>query len=404
MPSLGPALARYEHALERLHNDPGELLAVLLARDAVAMAVAEQGSLSVEQARHLAALDKKLHQQARQHALSDLPSWRDSFTPPDTAWWWHFDTPVGPEARSDVPWIVLASVLVTLTIPLALEIIRRLWDGAPDTISLVGTLLTVLLTGGPLTRRGQEFARWVLCRLPLVKPGQQAEVMAGTAALVFGVVLLLRLVAVPMLAVAYNTWGLNALDAGDITAARQHFQRSTALNPDAAVPYIHLGDAYAEIGLHDEAVLWYQQALERDANFRPIYARLGYQYNLQGEHATAQQILLAGLALDPVADDEELVEATDYALLSNLGWTYVAQDEYERALEALEEAVRLEPQNQGALPHYYLAQVYEERGDTEEACHQWHETLRYVDNEIWQDKQWHQQATQRIQELERCAP
>jgi tetratricopeptide (TPR) repeat protein len=400
---LAPALARYEHALERLGTDQDELLAVLLARDAVAVALASGEALSVEQAQQLAKLDKTLHQQSSKHALTDLPGWRDSFMSPDASWWWYLDKPAGPSARSDLPWIIVASVLVTLTIPLALEIIKRLWESAPDTISLVGTLLTLLLTGSPLTQRGQELAAWILRRLRL-RPTIHAEVLAGAAALAFVVVLLVRVAGVPALAVTYNNWGFAALEAGNITEARQHFQRAMALNPEAVVPYLNLGDAYADIGLRDEALEWYQQALERDANFRATYARLGHQYNQQGAYAAAQRVLLAGLELAPVADNEDLIVLTEYDLLSNLGWSYFAQEEYAQAREALEAAVALAPPERSALPHYYLAQVYEALGEPERASCAWEETLRYVDEENWQDRAWHQHATQRRQELGRCTP
>ncbi len=401
---LAPALSRYQHALERLNDTPDALLAVLLARDDVAAALAQNAAPSVEQARQIADLDQQLQEYARQHT-PDLADWRASLTPLETAWWWLLDEQTAEqddaaEHQRDLPWIIVASVLVALTIPLALDIIRRLWESAPDTVSLMGTLLTVLLTGSPLTRRGQELATWLLTRLRL-RPTIHAEVLAGAAALAFVVVLLGRVVGVPTLAIIYNDQGVAALEAGNITEARQAFQRSTALNPDPVVPYLNLGDAYAAIGLRDEATSWYQQALERDANFRPTYARLGHQYNQQGDHAAAQRVLLAGLELAPVADNEDLLVLTEYDLLSNLGWAYFAQEEYTQAREVLEAAIALAPPERGALPHYYLARVYEALDEPEQARDQWLETLRYVDGEDWQDKAWHQEATQRIQELER---
>jgi tetratricopeptide (TPR) repeat protein len=404
MSPLAPALSRYQHALERLNDDPAELLAVLLARDDVAATLAQSVAPSVEQARHLADLDEQLREYARQHT-PDLADWRASLIPPETDWWWHLDEQTAEqddaaEYQRDLPWIIVASVLVTLTIPLALDIIKRLWESAPDTVSLVGTLLTVLLTGSPLTKRGQELATWILTRLRM-PPTLHAQMLAGAATLAFALVLLGRVVGVPALAIVYNDRGVAALEAGNITEARQAFQRSTALNPDPVVPYLNLGDAYAAIGLHDEATSWYQQALEQNANFRPVYARLGHQYNQQSEYATAQRVLLAGLERAPVANNEDLIVLTRYDLLSNLGWAYFAQEEYDQAREALEAAIALAPPERGALPHYYLARVYEALDEPEQAYAQWLETLRYVDGEDWQDKAWHQEATQRIQELER---
>jgi tetratricopeptide (TPR) repeat protein len=416
---LSPALARYEHALERMQIDPDELLAVLLTRDDVAIALSNGATLSAEQAHNLTMFDKSLRRTPGA-ALHGLPAWRQSVGPAENAWWWYLDLPAGHEPSHNLLWHILAGVLITITLPVAVDIIERLWHGAPDTWSVVGTMLIVLLTGGPLTRRGRDIGSNLLRHIFGVSPYRQAELMARLAALTFVIVLLIRFAGIPILARVYNNWGTVALDMQNLTEAQQHFQRSTALNPDPVVPYLNLGDAYADMGLYEEAMSLYQQALEHNANFRLVYARLGYQYNQQSEYTTAQRVLLAGLARDPVAEDEALVTQTEYELLSNLGWAYVAQEEYTQAREALEAAVALEPQlaaleraardagqpvqYKQALPHYYLAQVYEALGEIERARCAWQETLRYVDEERWEDRAWHQQATQRLQELGQCTP
>jgi tetratricopeptide (TPR) repeat protein len=283
------------------------------------------------------------------------------------------------------------------------------------------TLLTVVLTGSPLLfKKGRQLAYWVLVSVIRIPRRFVPQILLMSAVLALTLVLAFWFIGRPRLAIRYNSEGIEALQSGDITAARRSFQRSTALDPGPVVPYFNLGDAYAEIGLRDEAILWYRQALEQDSNLRLAYARLGHQYNQQGDYATARPILLAGLALEPVADDEGLVVLTEYELLSNLGWTYFAQEEYEQAHSALQAAVALEPQlaaleraardagqqvqYEQALPHYYLARVYEELNELEQARCAWEDTLRYVDSENWQESLWHQQATQRIQELGRCTP
>lgn len=408
MSTLDRLLARYAHALATYTTDPDALLTVLLARDGIAAALADGSPPSVAHAHHLASLDAQLRK-AAQAQPPDLARWRASLQPPASAWWWHLDTQTSAEAEQrewqrDLPWVILTGILLTLTLPLTLEIIRRLWAGAPDSVSVVGTLLTLLLTGSPLTRRGQELATAVLARLRL-RPTLHAEVVAGAATLAFVVVLLVRLVGMPLLARAYNNQGYAALAARNITEARQHFQRSTALNPDAVVPYFNLGDAYADIGLRDEALSWYRQALERDANFRLTYARLGHQYNQQGDYPAAEQVLLAGLRLEPTGDDPALAAQTTYDLHAQLGWAYFEQEQYGFARKALEAAVALEPPEPQALPHYYLAQVYEALDEPQQASCAWQETVRYRDRKRWEEEHlWLQQATERQEELGECIP
>ena len=41
-----------------------------------------------------------------------------------------------------------------------------------------------------------------------------------------------------------------------------------------------------------------------------------------------------------------------------------------------------------AVPHYFLAQIYEQQSLSEEAMAQWEEALRYLDTENWTHREW----------------
>jgi tetratricopeptide (TPR) repeat protein len=101
---------------------------------------------------------------------------------------------------------------------------------------------------------------------------------------------------------------------------------------------------------------------------------------------------------------------TRYRLLSELGWAYFAQARYELAQAALEEAVDLEAQLERwekvegaqyrqALPHYYLAQIYERSGQPAEAYEQWEGCLRLL-RPGWESEAWRAMAVERLEELE----
>jgi tetratricopeptide (TPR) repeat protein len=233
--------------------------------------------------------------------------------------------------------------------------------------------------------------------------------------LAFAAVLASRLL-LPQLAFIYNNQGFAALGAGDLTEARQKFQRAVALDPDLEVPYHNLADIYHRIGRPDEAETWYQKAIERDLNYALAYRGLGHLYNTRGEHEQAETVLLAGLfyldetaGREPEREKEETVAR--YALLSDLGWAYFAQGRYTRAQEALEAAVALEDQLRSfeeekgvqyrlPLPHYYLAQVYEQLERPRDAYREWEDCLRLL-RPGWEYKEWRAMVVEHIEELEK---
>lgn len=404
-PLLMNALQQYEAALARLNDHPQTFLAVLLARDDVELASREMPSRPVELVQWWISMDQQLRQMPRE-LLIRLPGWRDTVRPAETAWWWFMDLEAEVrkqkadvrEQDDDLLWILLAGSLVLLTGALTLEIIKRLWTGASDLTATFGTLFTLLLTGSPFTKRGQEVAQWVFKRIPRLTPRYRAEAMVAMAFIAFTAVLLLWFFGLPGLAIYYSNRGLDELLAGRVTTAQRHFQRAVALNPDQAVAYQNLADVYNRIGLPDEAINWYRQAIAHDLNFGPAYARLSQTYNELGKSEQAVQIALAGLRPENRARQADVALAAEYNLLANLGWAYFEQGKYDQAQAVLEAALTLESelrpleatrgQLRRALPHYYLAQIYEQRNEPEQAAAQWRETLRFLDADNWDHQGW----------------
>lgn len=411
-PPLLTALAAYRQALET-----PDALSTLLARDHVEDTLGQTKPLLVASAQQLLDLDRQLHQKMTEPALESLSDWRRTFHPPDTHWWWFLDQKAEErEKKNDLLWVLLTGTLMLLTSTLTVEILKRLWDGAPDGLSVFASLLTLVITASPLVKRGQELAQWFLKRILWLKPRFRAEAMTAMAAFAF-VAVLAGWLLLPQLARIYNNQGFAALRTGDLAEARGKFQRAVALAPDLAVPYYNLADVYHRIGRSDDARSWYQQAIEHDLSYALAYRGLGHLYNAQGEHAQAETVLLAGLSyLDEPAggapsqeyDKEETVAR--YTLLADLGWAYFAQERYARAQEALEAAIALEEQLKSfeqaegtqyrlPLPHYYLAQIYEHLEHPRDAYHQWEDCLRLL-GRGWESQEWRATAIARIEELE----
>lgn len=342
----------------------------------------------------LVALDNRLRELAPHQfkALANLPGWRASFSPAETAWWWRLDIQFeSAEQERDFLWYLGAALCTMISLTISVEMIRRLWSGAPDVIAVFGTILTLLLTSSPLLKRGPDLGQWIIQRLTWLNPRHRGEASFGMAALALAAILA-GWFSLPGLGTLYNNWGDEALGNGDLVTAEQWFQRATALRPELPVAYYNLAALYEESGSPDEAIRWYRTSIQRDRRFRPAYIGLGSLHNRQGEYAQAEQVLLSALNIQNPREDQALTAYTDYMLLSNLGWTLVAQGRFERAEEILQEALELEPlvdENvRSKLPHYYLARVHCAFQRPEAAVQELQETLRFGNPERWEHRIW----------------
>lgn len=421
MPSsdLFSATEHYAQALETFQDVPDtpsrlQALEVLKARDRVQVLLSDKAPDSSEALSRVLELDElMLKQSIRMQSVLDFAAARAKLVPPETAWWWQLDKKSEErKKRGDLPWEILAGIGLLFATPVALDIIRRFLDGAPDTMSILGALLTLLLTASPLTKHGREIAFGILSFLPFIRPSQRVKAMALASWLILVLLLLVQQWLLPYpLATYYNNQGVEARAAHNLTAAQQSFQRAAALNPDRVVPYNNLADAYRDAGLEDQAADWYQKAIERDANFAPAYRGLGELNNQQGKYATAERILLGGLSTEMPAMDEVAQKVTRYELLANLGWSYFGQEKTEMAQAALESALNLEndlktmgatrgAEYRLALPHYYLAQVYEQIGNAAAARTQWEEVLRFLNVDDWHQYERYQTAQEHLKALD----
>ena len=148
---LNAALKRYEEALAAPQQG---LLGVLLARDQVEVLLHKQDVILVNKIEKLVRLDEQLRQVAGTQSLAALSKWRDSRQPPEKSWWWFLD-----QGEKDQRWALLTIILLLGSVPFAVSVITRLWDGGADTMAVFVTLLTLILTSGTLTQRGQEIVR-----------------------------------------------------------------------------------------------------------------------------------------------------------------------------------------------------------------------------------------------------
>lgn len=412
-----PLLKKYQTALGHLVKQASpnttQVMGVLEIRDQLQILLADKSNeVSAEKFR-LLELDQQLKTQGDKITKAvDLGAWRASFLPSASAWWWFLDESVDKRRKqTEIVRSVVVGTIMVFIFALTVEIIKRFWVSSSDSISVVGTLLTLIFTASPFIKQGEEVSEWLLSGLPWVKSRNIADIRIVAATLALIALIGLRVWILPgPLATYYNNHGVQALGTGNLSLAQKMFQRAAALNPDRVVPYQNIADSYKKLGLEDQAIEWYQKAIERDSNFAPAYRGLGELYNQRAEYAQAEAVLLAGLSLKPGSLNESMEKITQYELLSNLGWSFWGQDKIDFARSTLEQALSLEAelkmigdsQNTEyrlALPHFYLAQIYEQIGETDLAIQQWEECLRFLDQADWHQRERYFIAQEHLQSL-----
>ena len=153
---------------------------------------------------------------------------------------------------------------------------------------------------------------------------------------------------------AYTGLGKLYGDRGDRTKALATLQQALALGDEAIARY-YLGNFYASQGSYQQAILHYQQAIERRSDYEQAYINLAGVYARQTEYSTAVQVLTRGAAALPGSAE----------LKFRLGWNYFVQGRYEAALEHFQQVVRLDPQRYQAYD--FMARMYMAEEKREEA-------------------------------------
>lgn len=122
-------------------------------------------------------------------------------------------------------------------------------------------------------------------------------------------------------------------EAADFARMLDQFKAKVADSFDASDVKAHhdLGTAYKEMGLLDEAVTEFQQALRASATHLPTYELLGQTFMDRGEHAAAVRVLERALKI-PSEVEDELIGIYYYLGRAHeeLGQTTEALDFYDR--------------------------------------------------------------------------
>lgn len=140
--------------------------------------------------------------------------------------------------------------------------------------------------------------------------------------------------AFPDLALPFVKLGMACQGKGDLEKAQNAYMQSLAINPDLSIPYNNLAWIAAETN-HDfaTALKWARKAVSLAPDMIQYQDTLGYMYHKSGQLKNALDTLenaAASSRPDPVVN-------------YHLGLVYVDLGEKDKAISALEKALRLSP-------------------------------------------------------------
>ncbi len=162
----------------------------------------------------------------------------------------------------------------------------------------------------------------------------------------------------PRFAVAQVNLGLVLLKSGDYSAAAPHLDRAIQVlgqSPDAAYPRYLRAKIYTARGKAERAAADLQQAVSLEPNFAEAWSDLG----------EARKTLLDNSGALAAFEQAVHFAPNDPVAQSRLGLELLDQRKVGQAIPHLEEAVRLDPQNQSAL--YSLERALRQAGQPQQA-------------------------------------
>ena len=153
----------------------------------------------------------------------------------------------------------------------------------------------------------------------------------------------------------WNNLGNAELENGDLDDALVSFSKSLDLKPDFAHVHNNLGKLHRSMGDRKLAEFYYRRALEIDPEFPVAASNLGALLVEGGKFEEGKALLESFLKIEP-----------SHTLYNGLGLLHQAQNNQEKALEAFENALEMEPKNPEIMNN--LAITYQSMGRNEKAA------------------------------------
>ena len=264
------------------------------------------------------------------------------------------------------PFVTLA--LAAIAISLISDVARRFLGDDGDWPDIAGTIaqpvlvtlaaLAAALTGTalflpfhPLVGKGA----W----LGILRTGfnsKRALIITGiTVAIAVGIRLSL-----PFFARVFNERGVQYHEQGDLSSARESYERAVRLRTSYAPAHYNLATAY-EDSRPERAIEEYLLAIKYDSRIYPAYNNLARLYLIRGKDNDRERALgiLAQARDSTPADESPQTDNAQYSLYKNLGWANYSLKNYLQAEKDLGRAIALQPDRAAAhcLMAYVLIQL-----------------------------------------------
>ena len=101
---------------------------------------------------------------------------------------------------------------------------------------------------------------------------------------------------------SYLELGYVNLSAENYTEAEEAFQNCIRLLPDQPNPYDSMGDLYSRMGKFEEAIGYYQQALERNPEFSDSQLKIGTNLVFQGRYDEGREAVQKAIDMETTVD------------------------------------------------------------------------------------------------------
>jgi tetratricopeptide (TPR) repeat protein len=426
-PSLTQTVERYEAAIVALEAagdrlSAEQILEVLAARELVREAVTcinpmtfkdrlatlravvfQRKPLSAHRRwlRRIKHLDHRLGEQSNYiNQAIQLEDWHVLLHPPERNWLQLLNPPPEPpwHDRFDWLWQGLSIALLTVSLSILTDIARRFFEGGPDAIGAFTVIVPSvmgLLTGGALTRTGQQVINHILGSLNIARHWWD-ELVALSAALLLASLIGFWLL-LPQVARLYEARADFYYQQGRLSSAESGYLRALKLSPSLLDIHYKLGRLYEDWRDEDRALTEYQVAVKGASEAGEAYKahdRLARLYILRGgqeNYSKAVSLLNEGLGLALARNDREVL----YAIHKDLGWARLKQERYTEAINSLQRAISIYSEK---APGYCLvAQAHDGVKNRSAALTAWEQCLRYANQKDPDEDYWIGLALKRLQ-------
>ena len=271
--SLPQLLTAYAEALKSLPSDfslsSQQVLKVLRARDRVQDALSHQiARLDDDHLAKLVELDLELKQKSGAIGNAEhLGQLRQSWQPPESAWWWYFESPTEPSPRKplsakfDWLWNVGTVACLVLATSFMTQTAKAF---STEGFDFLGTLSTIgqgaglaFIAGGALTAQGKQTVGRILSSVN-VPSALHAEATFGASLVLLGAAYGSNQ-NLPLVGNWYFDQARHHEKQGEWSQAFKSYKRALNFAPDDYKNQIALGFLYERLGNFDQAIEEYKK-------------------------------------------------------------------------------------------------------------------------------------------------